>query len=100
MRHALLRFDDVGHAVGEDLQTLPLRAQHLVGEDRAGMIEDASEIADDEAPRDAVAEPARKNFAPLVFEIGAAFEATFRDERLRIALRRRSCGTRLPAPAG
>ena len=49
--HALLRGDDIVHAIRENGQVLQFRAQHFLGEDGVRMIEDAAEEgADETAP--------------------------------------------------
>ena len=89
LRDALLRGDDVVHAVRENFHVLQFRPQHFVGEHGVRMIEHAAKERVDEARVDAIAQPAGQNFLAVVLEVLALFQIMIGDQEFRVAFLRR-----------
>ena len=77
---ALLGSDNIVEAVHKGVQALEFGPQHLLGEHRAGMIEDAAEEGVNEPGVDAVAEAAGQHAFALMFEVLALFEEVVGDQ--------------------
>ena len=84
-----MRADDVVHAVGENRHVLLLRAQHFLGEDGVGIIEDAPEKRADKTGRHAVAQPAGQHFLAVELKVLAFFKVAVFNQKCRLPFRRR-----------